>query len=119
VEIKAATVGTGAKVNHLSYVGDADVGEKANIGAGAITCNYDGFSKHKTTIGKGAFVGTNSSLVAPVKIGDRAYVGSGSVISKDVPDDAMAVERSPQTNREGGAARYREIKTRGKTPKGG
>jgi bifunctional UDP-N-acetylglucosamine pyrophosphorylase / glucosamine-1-phosphate N-acetyltransferase len=119
VEIKAATVGTGAKVNHLSYVGDADVGEKANIGAGAITCNYDGFSKHKTTIGKGAFVGTNSSLVAPVKIGDRAYVGSGSVISQDVPDDAMAVERSPQTNREGGAARYREIKTRGKTPKGG
>jgi bifunctional UDP-N-acetylglucosamine pyrophosphorylase / glucosamine-1-phosphate N-acetyltransferase len=119
VEIKAATVGTGAKVNHLSYVGDADVGEKANIGAGAITCNYDGFSKHKTTIGKGAFVGTNSSLVAPVKIGDRAYVGSGSVISKDVPDDAMAVERSPQTNREGGAARYREIKTSGKTPKGG
>jgi bifunctional UDP-N-acetylglucosamine pyrophosphorylase/glucosamine-1-phosphate N-acetyltransferase len=119
VEIKAATVGAGAKVNHLSYVGDANVGEKANIGAGAITCNYDGFSKHKTTIGKGAFVGTNSSLVAPVKIGDRAYVGSGSVITKDVPDDAMAVERSPQTNREGGAARYREMKTRGKTPKSG
>jgi len=108
VEIKAATVGAGAKVNHLSYVGDANVGEKANIGAGAITCNYDGFSKHKTTIGKGAFVGTNSSLVAPVKIGDRAYVGSGSVITKDVPDDAMAVERGPQTNREGGATRYRE-----------
>jgi bifunctional UDP-N-acetylglucosamine pyrophosphorylase/glucosamine-1-phosphate N-acetyltransferase len=119
VEIKAATVGTGAKVNHLSYVGDADVGEKANIGAGAITCNYDGFSKHKTTIGKGAFVGTNSSLVAPVKIGDRAYVGSGSVISQDVPDDAMAVERSQQTIREGGAARYREMKTRGKASKGG
>ena len=119
VEIKAATVGTGAKVNHLSYVGDADVGEKANIGAGAITCNYDGFSKHKTTIGKGAFVGTNSSLVAPVKIGDRAYVGSGSVITKDVPDDAMAVERSPQTNREGGAKRIREMKSRAKTPKGG
>jgi bifunctional UDP-N-acetylglucosamine pyrophosphorylase/glucosamine-1-phosphate N-acetyltransferase len=108
VEIKAATVGAGAKVNHLSYVGDADVGEKANIGAGAITCNYNGFSKHKTTIGKGAFVGSNSSLVAPVKIGDGAYIGSGSVICKDVPDDAMAVERSPQTNREGGAARYRE-----------
>ena len=108
VEIKAATVGAGAKVNHLSYVGDANVGEKANIGAGAITCNYDGFSKHKTTIGKGAFVGTNSSLVAPVKIGDRAYVGSGSVITKDVPDDAMAVERGQQANREGGATRYRE-----------
>ena len=117
VETKAATLEAGAKVNHLSYVGDAHVGEGANIGAGTITCNYDGFSKHKTTIGKGAFVGSNSSLVAPVKIGDRAYVGSGSVISKDVPDDAMAVERSPQTNREGGAARYREMKTRGKTPK--
>jgi bifunctional UDP-N-acetylglucosamine pyrophosphorylase/glucosamine-1-phosphate N-acetyltransferase len=119
VETKAATLEAGAKVNHLSYVGDAHVGEGANIGAGTITCNYDGFSKHKTTIGKGAFVGTNSSLVAPVKIGDRAYVGSGSVITKDVPDDAMAVERSPQTNREGGAARYREMKTRGKTPKSG
>ena len=107
VEIKAATVGAGAKVNHLSYVGDADVGEKANIGAGAITCNYDGFSKHKTTIGKGAFVGTNSSLVAPVKIGNGAYIGSGSVITRDVPDDAMAVERGQQTNREGGATRYR------------
>jgi bifunctional UDP-N-acetylglucosamine pyrophosphorylase / glucosamine-1-phosphate N-acetyltransferase len=119
VETKAATLEAGAKVNHLSYVGDAHVGEGANIGAGTITCNYDGFSKHKTTIGKGAFVGTNSSLVAPVKIGDRAYVGSGSVITKDVPDDAMAVGRSPQTNREGGAARYREMKTRGKTPKSG
>jgi len=119
VETKAAAIEAGAKVNHLSYVGDAHVGANANIGAGTITCNYDGFSKHKTMIGKGAFVGTNSSLVAPVKIGDGAYIGSGSVITKDVPDDAMAVERSPQNNREGGAARYREMKTRGKTPKGG
>jgi bifunctional UDP-N-acetylglucosamine pyrophosphorylase / glucosamine-1-phosphate N-acetyltransferase len=119
VETKAATLQAGAKVNHLSYIGDAHVGEGANIGAGTITCNYDGFDKHRTTIGAGAFVGSNSSLVAPVKIGNRAYVGSGSVITKDVPDDALAVERSPQNNREGGAARYREMKTRDKKPKGG
>jgi bifunctional UDP-N-acetylglucosamine pyrophosphorylase/glucosamine-1-phosphate N-acetyltransferase len=119
VETKAATLEAGAKVNHLSYIGDAHVGEGANIGAGTITCNYDGFGKHRTEIGKGAFVGTNSSLVAPVKIGKGAYIGSGSVITKNVPDDAMAVERSQQTIREGGATRYREIKTRGKTPKGG
>jgi bifunctional UDP-N-acetylglucosamine pyrophosphorylase/glucosamine-1-phosphate N-acetyltransferase len=118
VETKAAILEAGVKINHLSYVGDAHVGAGSNIGAGTITCNYDGFSKHKTLIGTGAFIGTNSSLVAPVKIGNGAYVGSGSVITKDVPDDAMAVERSPQTNREGGAARYREMKTRGKTPKG-
>jgi bifunctional UDP-N-acetylglucosamine pyrophosphorylase/glucosamine-1-phosphate N-acetyltransferase len=118
VETKAATLEAGVKVNHLSYIGDAHVGANANIGAGTITCNYDGFAKHKTMIGSGAFVGTNSSLVAPVKIGSGAYIGSGSVITKDVPDDAMAVERSPQTNREGGAARYREMKTRDKPPKG-
>jgi bifunctional UDP-N-acetylglucosamine pyrophosphorylase/glucosamine-1-phosphate N-acetyltransferase len=118
VETKAATLEAGVKVNHLSYIGDAHVGANANIGAGTITCNYDGFAKHKTMIGSGAFVGTNSSLVAPVKIGSGAYIGSGSVITKDVPDDAMAVERSPQINREGGAARYREMKTRDKPPKG-
>jgi bifunctional UDP-N-acetylglucosamine pyrophosphorylase / glucosamine-1-phosphate N-acetyltransferase len=118
VETKAATLEAGAKVSHLSYIGDAHVGVGANIGAGTITCNYDGFSKHRTTIGAGAFVGSNSSLVAPVKIGSGAYIGSGSVITKDVPDDALAVERSPQTNREGGAARYREMKTRDKKPKG-
>jgi bifunctional UDP-N-acetylglucosamine pyrophosphorylase / glucosamine-1-phosphate N-acetyltransferase len=117
VETKAATIEAGAKVNHLSYVGDAHVGANANLGAGTITCNYDGFSKHKTLIGEGAFVGTNSSLVAPVKIGNGAYIGSGSVITKDVPDDAMAVERSQQSNREGGAKRYREMKTGGKKPK--
>ena len=119
VETKAATLEAGVKVNHLSYIGDAHVGAGANIGAGAITCNYDGFAKHRTTIGAGAFVGTNSSLVAPVKIGSGAYIGSGSVITRDVPDDALAVERSEQTNREGGAKRYRETKTRDKTPKGG
>jgi bifunctional UDP-N-acetylglucosamine pyrophosphorylase/glucosamine-1-phosphate N-acetyltransferase len=117
VETKAAILEAGVKINHLSYIGDAEIGANSNIGAGTITCNYDGFSKHKTTIGKGAFVGTNSSLVAPVKIGAGAYIGSGSVITRDVPDDAMAVERSPQSVREGGAARYREAKTRGKTPK--
>jgi bifunctional UDP-N-acetylglucosamine pyrophosphorylase / glucosamine-1-phosphate N-acetyltransferase len=119
VETKAATLEAGVKINHLSYVGDTHVGANANIGAGTITCNYDGFAKHKTEIGAGAFVGTNSSLVAPVRIGRGAYIGSGSVITRDVPDDAMAVERSPQTNREGGAKRYRDMKTRGKAPKGG
>jgi bifunctional UDP-N-acetylglucosamine pyrophosphorylase / glucosamine-1-phosphate N-acetyltransferase len=119
VETKAAVLEAGVKVNHLSYIGDTHIGANSNIGAGTITCNYDGFSKHKTEIGEGAFVGTNSSLVAPVKIGKGAYIGSGSVITRDVPDDALAVERSPQTNREGGATRYREIKTRGKPKKEG
>jgi bifunctional UDP-N-acetylglucosamine pyrophosphorylase / glucosamine-1-phosphate N-acetyltransferase len=118
VETKAATLEAGVKVNHLSYIGDTHIGANANIGAGTITCNYDGISKHRTEIGAGAFVGTNSSLVAPVKIGSGAYIGSGSVITRDVPDDALAVERSQQTNREGGAKRYREMKTRGKAPKG-
>ncbi|MCP4615641.1 MAG: bifunctional UDP-N-acetylglucosamine diphosphorylase/glucosamine-1-phosphate N-acetyltransferase GlmU [Bradyrhizobium sp.] len=118
VETKAATLEAGVKVNHLSYIGDAHVGADSNIGAGTITCNYDGISKHKTTIGAGAFVGTNSSLVAPVKIGSGAYVGSGSVITRDVPDNALAVERSPQTIREGGATRYRELKTRRKSKEG-
>jgi bifunctional UDP-N-acetylglucosamine pyrophosphorylase/glucosamine-1-phosphate N-acetyltransferase len=117
VETKAAILEAGVKVNHLSYIGDAHVGAGSNIGAGTITCNYDGFSKHRTEIGSHAFVGTNSSLVAPVRIGNGAYIGSGSVITKDVPDDALAVERSQQTIREGGAKRYREIKTRSKTPK--
>jgi bifunctional UDP-N-acetylglucosamine pyrophosphorylase / glucosamine-1-phosphate N-acetyltransferase len=119
VETKAAVLEAGVKVNHLSYIGDAHVGANSNIGAGTITCNYDGFAKHKTEIGEGAFIGTNSSLVAPVKIGKGAYVGSGSVITKDVPDDALAVERNQQTNREGGAKRIREIKTRGKPKKEG
>jgi bifunctional UDP-N-acetylglucosamine pyrophosphorylase / glucosamine-1-phosphate N-acetyltransferase len=119
VEVKASTLEAGVKVNHLSYIGDAHVGANANIGAGTITCNYDGFGKHKTEIGAGAFVGTNSSLVAPVKIGAGAYIGSGSVITKDVPDDALAVERSQQTIREGGAKRYREIKMRDTKPKDG
>ncbi len=117
VETKAAILEAGVKVNHLSYIGDAHIGAAANIGAGTITCNYDGFGKHKTEIGAGAFIGTNSSLVAPVKIGAGAYIGSGSVITKDVPDDALAVERSEQTNRAGGAKRYRELKTKDRAAK--
>ncbi|HLW92101.1 MAG TPA: bifunctional UDP-N-acetylglucosamine diphosphorylase/glucosamine-1-phosphate N-acetyltransferase GlmU, partial [Roseiarcus sp.] len=89
VEVKNTVVEEGAKANHLAYLGDARVGAKANIGAGTITCNYDGVAKHRTEIGKGAFIGSNSALVAPVKIGDGAYVGSGSVITRDVPADAL------------------------------
>ena len=100
VEIKNTKLGDGAKANHLSYVGDAQVGAGANIGAGTITCNYDGVNKHKTTIGAGAFIGSNSSLVAPVVIGAGAVVGAGSVITQDVPDGALAIERSPQLNKE-------------------
>ena len=108
VEVKAATIEAGAKANHLSYIGDARIGEKANIGAGTITCNYDGFAKHKTDIGKGAFIGSNTALVAPVKVGDGAYIGSGSVISSDVPADALALERSPQTVKEGWGKKFRD-----------
>jgi bifunctional UDP-N-acetylglucosamine pyrophosphorylase/glucosamine-1-phosphate N-acetyltransferase len=108
VELKAADIEAGAKVNHLSYIGDAHVGANANIGAGTITCNYDGFKKHKTEIGAGAFIGSNSALVAPVKIGDGAYIGSGSVISRDVPADALALTRAPQEHREDWARRMRE-----------
>jgi bifunctional UDP-N-acetylglucosamine pyrophosphorylase/glucosamine-1-phosphate N-acetyltransferase len=114
VEIKEATIEAGAKANHLAYIGDSRVGAGANIGAGTITCNYDGSAKHRTDIGKGAFIGSNSALVAPVKIGDGAYVGSGSVITKDVPADALALERSPQTIKEGWARRLRELKSMGK-----
>lgn len=108
VEVKAADIGAGAKVNHLTYIGDASVGPDANIGAGTITCNYDGFFKKRTVIGAGAFVGSNSSLVAPVTIGDGAYVGSGSVVTRDVPPDALAVARGRQVEREGWAKSFRE-----------
>jgi bifunctional UDP-N-acetylglucosamine pyrophosphorylase/glucosamine-1-phosphate N-acetyltransferase len=114
VEVKNAKLETGAKANHLSYIGDGRVGEGANIGAGTIFCNYDGFSKHFTDIGKGAFVGSNTSLVAPVKVGDGAYIGSGSVISKDVAPDALALERSPQEQRPGWAAKFRALMGRRK-----
>jgi len=114
VEIKAAKIEAGAKVNHLTYIGDARVGAGANIGAGTITCNYDGFSKFKTDIGAHAFIGSNSSLVAPVTIGDGAYVGSGSVITKDVPADALAVARGKQFEKEGWAKAFRAAKAKKK-----
>jgi bifunctional UDP-N-acetylglucosamine pyrophosphorylase/glucosamine-1-phosphate N-acetyltransferase len=112
VEVKNATVGEGAKINHLTYVGDARVGAAANLGAGTITCNYDGFAKHLTEIGAGAFIGSNSALVAPVKVGDGAYVGSGSVVTEDVPADALALGRSRQTVKPGWAARWRNVHAR-------
>ncbi len=114
VEVKATTIEAGAKANHLAYLGDAHVGANANIGAGAITCNYDGFDKYRTEIGAGAFIGSNSALVAPVKIGDGAYVGSGSVVTKDVPADALVLERSQQTEKPGWAQRFREMKLKAK-----
>ena len=107
VEIKKARLGTGAKANHLSYIGDAEVGEAANIGAGTITCNYDGFFKYHTRIGAGAFIGSNSALVAPVEIGDGAIVGAGSVVTRDVEADALGVARGEQQVRPGWAARFR------------
>jgi bifunctional UDP-N-acetylglucosamine pyrophosphorylase/glucosamine-1-phosphate N-acetyltransferase len=113
--VKEAAIGPGAKVNHLSYIGDASVGAKTNVGAGTITCNYDGLAKHRTEIGAGAFIGSNSALVAPVKIGDGAYIGSGSVITDDVPADALALGRGRQVIKEGFAARARSGQTRGKS----
>jgi bifunctional UDP-N-acetylglucosamine pyrophosphorylase/glucosamine-1-phosphate N-acetyltransferase len=110
VEIKAAQVEAGAKVNHLSYIGDARVGAGANVGAGTITCNYDGFNKHKTDIGAGAFVGSNSALVAPVKIGDGAIVAAGSVVTRDVSADALAVARGVQSEKPGWAKAFREAR---------
>jgi bifunctional UDP-N-acetylglucosamine pyrophosphorylase/glucosamine-1-phosphate N-acetyltransferase len=108
VEIKAAEIGAGAKVNHLTYIGDATVGAATNIGAGTITCNYDGFRKYRTAIGANAFIGSNSSLVAPVTIADGAFVGSGSVITNDVPADALAIGRGRQVVKEGWATLFRE-----------
>jgi bifunctional UDP-N-acetylglucosamine pyrophosphorylase/glucosamine-1-phosphate N-acetyltransferase len=110
VELKKSRIGRGSKVPHLSYVGDATVGEEVNIGAGTITCNYDGMTKHETRIGDHAFVGTNSSLVAPLTIGEGAYVGAGSTITKDVPPGALAVGRGKQVIKEGWAGRRRQQK---------
>ena len=117
VEVKNVTVGKGAKANHLAYLGDGTVGARANIGAGTIFCNYDGFNKSKTQIGEGAFVGSNSSLVAPVRIGAGAYVGSGSVITKDVPDDSLSIERNTQETRVGWAAKFRQVMSKRKSAK--
>jgi bifunctional UDP-N-acetylglucosamine pyrophosphorylase/glucosamine-1-phosphate N-acetyltransferase len=112
VELKKAQIGDGAKVNHLSYVGDAEIGARANIGAGTITCNYDGFGKYKTVIGAGAFIGSNTALVAPVTVGDGAVIGAGSVITEDVEADSLAVERSEQKGIAGWAKRFRERMSR-------
>jgi bifunctional UDP-N-acetylglucosamine pyrophosphorylase/glucosamine-1-phosphate N-acetyltransferase len=110
VEIKNSRLDEKVSVAHLSYIGDATVGEYTNIGAGTITCNYDGFAKHRTEIGKGAFIGTNSTLIAPVSIGDAAIIAAGSVINKDVPSDAGAFGRSRQENKDGWATRWRGIR---------
>lgn len=110
VELKKTTLGPGAKVSHLSYVGDAVVGASANIGAGTITCNYDGFDKHKTTVGAGAFIGSNTCLVAPVEVGAGAMTGAGSVITDNVPDNALALSRAPQATKVDWARTFRQAK---------
>ncbi|QBR69937.1 bifunctional N-acetylglucosamine-1-phosphate uridyltransferase/glucosamine-1-phosphate acetyltransferase [Beijerinckiaceae bacterium] len=107
VEVKASDVGAGTKINHLSYIGDASIGSKTNIGAGTITCNYDGFTKSRTEIGDNAFIGSNTALVAPVRIGEGAYVGSGSVVTKDVAKDALALARERQIEKPGWAKVFR------------
>ncbi len=112
VEIKKADIGDGAKVSHLSYIGDAAVGRKANIGAGTITCNYDGFDKFRTVIGEGAFIGSNTSLIAPVTIGDGAIVGAGSAISKDVDPGALALTRAEQSEYQDWAIKFRARKNK-------
>ena len=117
VETKKAVVGKGSKINHLSYIGDADLGENVNVGAGTITCNYDGFNKHKTTIQDGAFIGSNSALVAPVTIGAGAFLGSGGVVTDDVPDDALALARSKQVNKLGWGSRFRSAQAKRKAKK--
>jgi bifunctional UDP-N-acetylglucosamine pyrophosphorylase/glucosamine-1-phosphate N-acetyltransferase len=108
VEMKNTTVGPGAKVPHLSYMGDARIGPKANVGAGTITCNYDGYEKHETIIGEGAFIGSDTMLVAPVEIGKNAVTGAGSTITHDLEEDALGVERAPQKTIPGYAARRRQ-----------
>jgi bifunctional UDP-N-acetylglucosamine pyrophosphorylase/glucosamine-1-phosphate N-acetyltransferase len=110
VELKKTHMGAGAKANHLAYLGDSDIGARSNIGAGTITCNYDGVKKHPTTIGEGAFVGSNATLVAPLEIGDGSYIGAGSVITKPVPPDALAIGRGHQFVKEGWAKKRRERK---------
>jgi N-acetylglucosamine-1-phosphate uridyltransferase (contains nucleotidyltransferase and I-patch acetyltransferase domains) len=107
VETKKAVVGQGSKINHLSYVGDASVGQHVNIGAGTITCNYDGYNKHQTVIGDGVFIGSDTLLVAPIHVGQGSYTGSGSVLSDDVPADSLALTRPARQIFEGWADRFR------------
>jgi bifunctional UDP-N-acetylglucosamine pyrophosphorylase/glucosamine-1-phosphate N-acetyltransferase len=118
VEVKKVTLGKGAKANHLSYLGDGTVGAGANIGAGTIFCNYDGFDKYETHVGEGAFIGSDSALVAPVRIGAGAFTGSGSVITRDVPDDALSLARGLQVDKAGWAATFRERKRSEKAKRG-
>jgi bifunctional UDP-N-acetylglucosamine pyrophosphorylase / glucosamine-1-phosphate N-acetyltransferase len=113
VETKKARLHRGAKANHLAYLGDAEIGEGTNVGAGVITCNYDGVNKHRTSIGRNVFVGSDTQLVAPVTVGDGALIGAGSTITRDVPADALALSRAPQTTREGGASRLRSRQKKG------
>jgi bifunctional UDP-N-acetylglucosamine pyrophosphorylase/glucosamine-1-phosphate N-acetyltransferase len=112
VEVKKTHIKKGAKINHLSYVGDAIIGENSNIGAGAITCNYDGYNKFKTVIGDNVFIGSNSALVAPINIGDNSVIGAGSVITKDVGLDELAVTRSKQQNLVDGGKNYHHNKSK-------
>jgi bifunctional UDP-N-acetylglucosamine pyrophosphorylase/glucosamine-1-phosphate N-acetyltransferase len=117
VEVKNSIVGEGSKANHLTYIGDANVGKKSNIGAGTITCNYDGVAKHKTVIGDQVFIGSDSALVAPVRIGSGSYVAAGSVITANVPPDALAIARGRQVNKKGWAkAKRAEISHAKKSP---
>jgi bifunctional UDP-N-acetylglucosamine pyrophosphorylase/glucosamine-1-phosphate N-acetyltransferase len=110
VELKKTRMGAGAKANHLAYLGDSHIGARTNIGAGAITCNYDGSRKHPTRIGEGAFVGSNTTLVAPLEIGDGAYLGAGSVITEDVPANALAIGRARQTVKPEWASKKRALR---------
>jgi bifunctional UDP-N-acetylglucosamine pyrophosphorylase/glucosamine-1-phosphate N-acetyltransferase len=114
VEVKATRLGRGVKASHLSYLGDSDIGAGTNIGAGTITCNYDGFGKHRTVIGENAFIGSNTALVAPVTVGDGAYVATGSTITTDVPADALSIARSRQVDKPG---RVAELRARLRTKK--
>ena len=107
VETKKTRMGRGSKANHLAYLGDGVIGAGTNVGAGTIFCNYDGFQKHTTTLGDGVFIGSDSQLVAPVTVGDRAYVATGTTVTQDVPADALAIGRTKQENKEGYAPRLR------------
>ena len=115
VEVKAAQVGVGSKISHLSYIGDAHIGDSVNIGAGTITCNYDGIEKHQTNVGDGAFIGSNSSLVAPVSVGDGAMIGAGSVVTDDVDAEELSVTRAVQKHLKGGAKRWRNRRSKEKS----
>jgi len=117
VELKNTHLGAGAKASHLTYLGDSEIGDKVNIGAGTITCNYDGVKKHKTRIGANAFIGSNSTLVAPIEIGDDSYVGAGSVVTDPVPPAALALGRGRQVVKEGWVAKRRARKPAAGSPK--